>query len=118
MVTLGLHADQLLQLLLFLSQKFILERPTDMKWKKTLVFILFLLTGIILGALLSGLCSRVGFLSWLCIGQTVGVGYPTPIAIDLSVVKLSFGFAVEINIIKMICIIFCLWLYKLFSKGL
>ena len=89
-----------------------------MKWKKTLVFILFLLTGIILGALLTELCGKVSFLSWLCIGQEVGVGYPTPITIDLSVVKLSFGFGFNINIIKMICIIFCLWLYKIFSKGL
>lgn len=88
------------------------------KWKKTLVFILFLLTGIILGTLLSELCGRVSFLSWLCIGQTVGVGYPNPITIDLAVIQLSFGFGVSINIIKMICIIFCLWMYKYFAKGL
>lgn len=89
-----------------------------MKWKKTLVFILFLLTGIILGTLLSELVARVSFLSWLCIGREIGVGHPVPISIDLAVVKLSFGFAVDVNIIKMLCIIFCLWLYKYFSKGL
>ena len=89
-----------------------------MKWKKTLVFILFLLTGVILGTLLTELVSKVSFLSWLGIGREIGVGYPTPISIDLAVVKLSFGFSVDINIVKMLCIILCLWLYKYFSKGL
>ncbi len=89
-----------------------------MKWKRTLVFILFFLAGIILGALLTQLCGKVSFLNWLCLGQNIGVGYPSPITVDLSVVKLSFGFGVDINIIKMISIIFCLWLYKVFSKGI
>lgn len=89
-----------------------------MKWKRTLVFILFLIAGITLGMLLTELCSRVGFLNWLCLGQTVGVGYPSPILVDLSVVKLSFGIGVDINIIKMLSIIFCLWLYQIFAKGI
>ncbi len=89
-----------------------------MKWKKTFVFALFFLTGITLGTLLSEVVSNVPFLSWLNIGQEIGLGIPNPLTLDLSVIKLSFGFAVNINIIKMICIIFCLWLYKNFSKGL
>lgn len=89
-----------------------------MKWNKTLVFILFLLTGITLGMLLSEVVSHVSFLSWLCYGEEIGVGYPNPIVIDISVLKLSFGFSININIIKMACIIFCLWLYKKFAKGL
>lgn len=89
-----------------------------MKWKKTLLFLLFLLAGITLGTLLSELVSRVSFLAWLNAGQEIGVGYPTPISIDLSVVKVSFGFSISINIIKILSIILFLWLYKHFSKGL
>lgn len=89
-----------------------------MKWKKTIVFILFFLAGITLGTLLSNVVGKVSYLSWLNIGQEVGIGYPHPLTLDLSVIKLSFGFSVNINIIKMLCIILCLWLYKKFSKGL
>lgn len=89
-----------------------------MKWKKTFVFILFFLTGIILGTLLSELISKINFLSWLNIGQEIGFGIPNPLTLDLSVIKLSFGLGININIIKMVCIIACLWFYKNFSKGL
>lgn len=89
-----------------------------MNWKKTFVFALFFLTGITLGTLLSEAVSHVPFLQWLNIGQEVGLGIPNPLTLDLSVIKLSFGFGININIIKMICILFCLWLYKIFSKGL
>ena len=89
-----------------------------MKWKKTFVFILFLLTGITLGALLSSIFGNIPFLSWLNFGQQIGIGVPNPLTLDLSVIKLSFGFSIDINVIKMICIIFCIWLYKNFSKGI
>lgn len=82
------------------------------------MFILFFLTGVILGGLLTSLCSNVSFLNWLTFGEEIGVGYPTPITVDLSVIKLSFGFSVDINIIKMLSILLCLWLYKRFARGL
>lgn len=89
-----------------------------MKWKKTFIFLLFFLTGITLGALLTELFKTVPYLSWLNFGQQIGIGYPNPIVLDLSVIKLSFGFSIDINIIKMVCIILGLWLYKKFSKGI
>lgn len=89
-----------------------------MNMKKSFVFLLFLLTGIALGALLSSLVGNIPFLKWLNLGETVGIGYPNPITLDLSVIKFSFGFQLDINIIKMISLIACLWMYKNFSKGL
>lgn len=89
-----------------------------MHWRKTFVFMLFLLTGIALGTLLSELTSQFAFLNWLNIGQSVGIGFPEPLTLDLSVIKVAFGFSININIIKMISIIFCLWMYKRFAKGL
>ena len=47
-----------------------------------------------------------------------GIGVPDPLILDIGVATLSFGFSVSINFIKMICIILCLWMYKIFSKGL
>lgn len=89
-----------------------------MKWKKFFVFLLFFLTGITLGSILSGVTKNISFLSWLNLGEQVGFGFPNPVTLDLSVIKLSIGFAVDINIIKMLSIILFLWLYKKFSKGL
>ncbi|WMJ21814.1 DUF4321 domain-containing protein [Paludicola sp. MB14-C6] len=89
-----------------------------MKWKKTFIFLLFFITGITLGALLSELVKNIPYLNWLNFGQQIGIGVPNPITLDLSVIKLSFGFAIDINIIKMVCIILGLWLYKKFAKGL
>ena len=98
-------------------------RPTDkkghvfMKAKKTLIFLLFFLGGIILGSLLTTLCSKVSFLSWLTFGDSVGFGYPNPVTLDLIVIKLSFGFEISVNLIKLLSIVLCLWLYKKFAKG-
>ena len=89
-----------------------------MKWKKTLIFVLFLLAGIVLGTLLTSLCASVSFLSWLTAGVQIGVGVPEPILLDIAVFQLSFVFAIDINIIKIVCILACIWLYKIFSKGI
>ena len=67
-----------------------------MKWKKTLIFILFLLTGIVLGTLLTSLCSSVSFLNWLTIGEQIGIGVPNPIVLDIGVMTLSFHSAVTV----------------------
>lgn len=88
------------------------------RWRRTIVFVLFFLTGITLGTLLSNLFAGIPILSWLTYGQSIGVGIPNPVMIDLSVFQFAFGIGFDINIIKMLCILLCLWLYKLFAKGL
>lgn len=73
--------------------------------KRVLVFCLFLLAGVLLGTVLTQVGSRVGFLSWLCWGDSIGFGWPTPATLDLSIVKVSFGMSMELNIAKLICVI-------------
>lgn len=89
-----------------------------MNFKKTLVLILLLLGGVVLGTMLTSVCASVPWLSFLTAGQTVGVGVPNPITIDIGIATVSFGFSVSVNIIKILSILGCLWLYKIFSKGL
>ena len=89
-----------------------------MNFKKTLVFILLLLGGVVLGALLTTVCAAVPWLSFLTVGQTIGVGSLNPITIDIGIAAVSFGFSIDVNIIKILSILLCLWLYKIFSKGL
>ncbi len=79
--------------------------------KKTLLFLLFLLSGIILGTIITNLAQDVSFLKWLCWGDSIGVGYPNPVSIDLAIVKLNFGFVLEVNIAKLLCIISSILIY-------
>ena len=69
-----------------------------MKFKKTFMFILFLIMGILIGSVIAMLCKNVSFLSWLALGETIGVGIPDPISIDLAIVTLAFGFSININV--------------------
>lgn len=89
-----------------------------MKFKKTFMFILFLIMGILIGSVIAMLCKNVSFLSWLALGETIGVGIPDPISIDLAILTLAFGFSININVAQILCIIASLAIYKRFSKGL
>ena len=89
---------------------------SDTTMKRTLLFLLFLLAGVISGSLLSELATQVSFLNWLCWGDSFSVGYPNPFVIDLAVFKLQFGFIIEVNIAKLICIILSIVLYAHVAK--
>lgn len=86
--------------------------------KRVLIFCLFLLAGLLLGTVLTQVASRVGFLRWLCWGDSIGFGWPTPATLDLSVIKISFGMSMELNIAKLLCIIAALAAYLGWGKKL
>ena len=89
-----------------------------MNWKRNFVLIFFLLAGIILGALISSLCASIPFLSWLDFGKSVGVSADSPMIIDLSVIKVAFGFEMGINVAQIFTITAALIIYKSISKKL
>jgi len=89
-----------------------------MKIKKTLIFLLFLLAGILLGGVVAMLCKDISFLSWLSYSASIGFGMPNGVTLDLAIMKLAFGFSFEISVAQIICIILSLAIYKGFSKGL
>lgn len=72
------------------------------------VFLVFMLSGLVLGGLLGELANKVSWLWWLSYGQEFGLS--DPVTLDLNVLKISFGFMIKINIssiIGMIIAIFC-----------
>lgn len=89
-----------------------------MKLKKTLIFLLFLLAGILLGAVIAMACQGISFLNWLSYSASLGFGMPNGVTVDLIIMKLAFGFCFEISVAQIICIIASLAIYKGFSKGL
>ena len=81
-----------------------------MKNKNIWILILFILCGIVVGGLLGELARQVEFLSWLAYGQEFGL--TSPIELDLSVIKLTFGLVFKINIASIIGIVLAIFIYK------
>lgn len=76
-----------------------------MLMKKTMIFLLFLLAGLIVGTVLTRVAEQVGFLGWLCWGDSIGFGYPEAVTLDLSVIQLNLGMHLELNVARLICLI-------------
>ncbi len=75
-----------------------------MKIKRTLLLCFFLLGGVVFGALIAAVCADVGALSWLAFSQSIGISPSSPFVVDLSVIQLSFGFAMSLSIAQVITI--------------
>lgn len=80
--------------------------------KKTLVFLFYLLAGIIVGSLLATLCAGVPFLSWLSYASSVGFAANNPACLDLIVIKFYFGFSMGVSVAQIICIGIAIFLYN------
>lgn len=78
--------------------------------KRYWVFLIFLFSGIIIGGLLGELASKVSFLSWLAYGKSFGL--TDPLVLDINILKISFGFLVELNVASIVGILIAMLLYK------
>lgn len=76
------------------------------KW----VSILFILSGLVIGGLLGDLAANVDWLWWLSFGDQFGL--ENPIVLDLSVVTVTFGLMIKINIASIIGVIVALLIYR------
>ncbi|MBR6735916.1 MAG: DUF4321 domain-containing protein [Oscillospiraceae bacterium] len=83
-----------------------------MKVKRNITFFFFLLSGIIVGALIASLVEDIWFLNWLCYGKTIGISTANPFILDLSLVRLAFGCEIGVNVAQIITITASLVLYK------
>jgi len=83
-----------------------------MKVKRNITFFFFLLSGIIVGALIASLVEDIWFLNWLCYSKTIGISTANPFILDLSLVRLAFGCEIGVNVAQIITITASLVLYK------
>ena len=83
-----------------------------MKIKRNITFFFFLLSGVIVGALIASLTEDIWFLNWLCYGKTIGIPASNPFIFDLSLIKLAFGCEIGVNVAQIITITASLVLYK------
>lgn len=64
--------------------------------KKTFIYLIFACAGIVIGSLFASLTQGVEYLKWLSYGLNFGL--TSPIVIDLSVLKLTFGASFSLNV--------------------
>ncbi len=74
------------------------------------ILLIFILSGLVIGGLLGDIASKVDWLWWLGFGQNFGL--ESPLVLDLSILKITFGFMVKINIASIIGIAIALFMYR------
>jgi len=72
--------------------------------KRTIIFLIFLMAGLIMGSVLTRIAADVSWLSWLCWGDSIGFGYPEAINLDLSIIQLKLGLYIELNVARLLCL--------------
>ena len=80
------------------------------KEKNFWIFLIFLLSGLVIGGLLGELANKVVWLWWLSYGQDFGLS--TPVTLDLSVLKITFSCMIKINVASIIGIILAVIWYR------
>ena len=80
--------------------------------KGTIVLIIFILCGLVIGGLIGELTSGISWLNWLGYGQEFGLS--TPIVLDLGVVQLTLGLMFKINVSSIVGIVIAIFIYRRF----
>ena len=84
------------------------------KSKNTWILIIFICAGLVIGGLIGKLSAQVDWLSWLAFGQEFGLSQP--LVLDLSVLKITFGFTININMASIIGMAIALFIYRWIEK--
>ena len=77
--------------------------------KNSLVFLVFILCGIVIGGLLGELAKSVNWLNWKKKKKTFGF---SPFTLDLGVLQLTIGLMIKINIASIVGIIIAIFIYR------
>ena len=78
--------------------------------KNIWILIVFIFAGIVVGGLLGQLASGIDFLWWLGYGERFGLS--EPVVLDLSIITLTFGITIKINIASIIGMAIALFIYR------
>ena len=89
-----------------------------MRMKRALLLLFLLLAGVVLGALLASACADVDWLSWMAFSRQIGFNPESPLVLDLSVLRFSFGFAVDISVAQILAMAAAIALYTVLRKKL
>lgn len=77
--------------------------------KNIWILLLFIFSGLVVGGLLGEIAGQVDFLWWLSYGESFGLS--SPIQLDLSIVQITFGLMLKINISSIIGLLIAILIY-------
>ncbi len=77
---------------------------------RNLIKVLIIFSGIIIGGYLGTLASSVPALSFLAYGKSLGL--TNPLTLDLSIIKITFGFMMDLNIASIIGLVIAIFITK------
>jgi hypothetical protein len=86
------------------------EEQMATREKNIWILMVFILSGLVIGGLLGQLASGIDFLWWLSYGEEFGL--TTPLVLDLSIIKLTFGLQLKINIASIIGVAIAIFIYR------
>lgn len=75
---------------------------------KTLLFIILLLLAVVLGKIIGAACAGIAYASWLNAGASFGF---SPLSLNLSVISLTFGAMININVAQAILLLIAILAY-------
>ena len=88
-----------------------------MKQKNAFAFVILILFALIIGSVITIWTQDIEWLKWLTYGQTIGISPDTPITIDLSLLKITFGMEIKVNAIQVILLILAFISYNQWFSG-
>ena len=80
--------------------------------KSTWIYIVFILSGLVIGGLIGELTAGINGLWWLGYGQSFGI--ETPLVINLNVITITFALMIKINIASIIGMALGIFIYRKF----
>ena len=78
--------------------------------KNIWVLLLFVLSGLVVGGLIGEIAKNIDWLWWLSFGQEFGL--ENPLTLNLSVIKITFGLMLKINIASIIGMATAVFIYR------
>lgn len=78
--------------------------------KNIWILLVFLLSGLVIGGLLGELTAHINGLWWLSYGESFGLS--SPIELNLSVITITFGLMLKINIASIIGMAIAIFIYR------
>ena len=78
--------------------------------KNIWLLLVFILSGLVIGGLLGELSKNIEWLWWLSYGDEFGL--TSPLVLELSVLKIQFGFTIKISIASIIGIAMAIFIYR------
>ena len=78
--------------------------------KSTWIYIVFILSGLVIGGLIGELTAGINGLGWLSYGQNFGI--ETPLVINLNVITITFALMIKINIASIIGMAIGILIYR------